>query len=396
MSFGKLTLTLTTLVLGVACWVAPTAGATWIGSEGYPAELVSEQLAEMTLGSEAGTVKCTATTFGGSVPGLDKSVALKPTFTGCKAFGVAATVSANGCLFVVHPGSETGSKVFSGTMDVSCPVEKTIVITALGCEIRIGSQSGLSSLTLTDEETSPPRMAVAFGLSGVSYNVAKDEGLCPFIGTGVRTNGTVGGKTAVKGTSGAGSVGVFALADAAILCEAVEEECQQGGPILKLPFKVKATAPSAKIVLGGITVDCQDAKLELEVTGSRFNGDALALGLEWNFNVKNCKTANVANCTTVASEVPFITEFHPVAKGSGEWLGTLIRLKIVCGGEVICRYSKAKSAMTFTEGKPATIEAKATPLDREVIPGEAGCAAEAKLTTTLTVNDPKALRMDRN
>jgi hypothetical protein len=375
----------TGLMLGLIALAAPSAGASVFAAEGYPAQLSGEQTEQVTIGSEAGTIKCSETTVSGTLEeGPNGAVALTPTFKSCTAFGIAATIVVNGCQLVGHSGAETGSEIFAGTMDVTCPAEKAIVITTATCEMQIGPQTGLSSLTLTDETGGTRKVGVGFGLTGVAYTVTKDGAFCPFSGTGAKTNGTMGGKVSFGGTWKKAATGVFVIPQATIMCETEGgEECLQEA---LFPFKMPAVAPTAKIVLGAITVDCETSKLELEGIGTRFNGDAVLVGLEWNFIVKKCKTAVVPACGTVSSEPNFLTYMHPLGKGKAEWLGESIKLNIVCGAQVNCRYKKAKP-ITFTGGKPAGFEAKDTGLEQEKIPGEAGCVAEAKLTGTFAVGD---------
>jgi hypothetical protein len=383
MKSGKALLVLAAVTVGFAFSTVANAGASLIGAERYPSALGGEQLEELTFGTEVGSLKCKKATFGGTLAELSESVSLSPTFSECIFLGLAATVVVNGCNYVVHPGEESGSNEFGATLDVSCPAGKAIAVTTAlpNCEVQVGGQTGLSALKLTDEATGPRRVAVKFEVSGATYNVTKDGGFCPFSGTGVRTNGTMGGKAAVTASAEAVPVGIFALAEASIFCAATEtEECQDK---LKFPFKFKASAPTAKIVIGATTVECETSNLELEAVGHDFAGKTVLIGNEWNFLAKKCEANKVA-CTTVASEPKFLTFAQMMKDGTGQWFGDTIKLNITCGAQVKCRYKKA-APIKMIRGKGPTFEAVGVDLEQEKIPGEINCADPAKLTATFAI-----------
>jgi hypothetical protein len=133
------------------------AGATVLGFE-------SAQMAE-----------CEFAGFGGEITAASSALTLGSGFFGCTAFGSAeASVESNGCEFVLHPG--TGSKdEFSGTVDISCPSGKKIVVLGGGCEIQIGAQTGLGPVNYKNATAlEPDAVEATFAMkaaSGFSYTV---------------------------------------------------------------------------------------------------------------------------------------------------------------------------------------------------------------------------------
>jgi hypothetical protein len=379
----------------VALWAmtaaASPAAASGLAAERYSSELSSEQLEEVSFGSEGGTVKCKKTTFSGSLSGAAGTTSLAPVFSECTAFGTSATIAVNGCQYVLHPGAETGSGVFTGSADLSCAKEKSIVIATAFCEVKIGSQTGLKSTTLTNETGSPRKVVLGLGITGITYNVTVDGFLCPFNGTGVRTNGTMSGKVRLKATAAAAPVGLFVLVEAAVACKVEGEECPAGQD-LGLPIKIKATSPDAKIELdSGFTITCENTSMELEVAGHLPNQNFAVVGREWEFKTKKCETGGGLACNPVASEKTFFTEIKPTKGGDADWIGTLLRLRITCGAQINCRYQTAKAAIPLKGGNPALLEAKGTGVAKEAIEFEVNCGTEAKITTTLSVNSPDPL-----
>jgi hypothetical protein len=375
------------VALVITCLAAPDANASWIASEHYSSALSSSQLEEVTLGTEGGTVKCSKTTFTGTLSDISHTVSLTPSFSECTAFGGSATVTPNGCTYVIHPGEETASREFNGTLDVSCGEGKAIVVATSLCEAKITAQSGLSSLKLSDETTSPERMSVKFEVSSAKYEVTKDSGTCPFKEVGKKTDGTMGGKEAILATHGVESVGMFALSEATIACETGGEEvCQKQ---LSLPFKFKLTAATSSFALGPITIACETSNLELEAVGQRFNKDMVLIGLEWDFLAKKCEAGKVP-CTVASAAPNFLTYSHPLVNGAGDWLVEAMQLNLTCGTAVKCRYKKAKQAISIVPTKGAVkgqFEAKGTELEQDPITGEVGCTNPAKLTGTFVLGD---------
>lgn len=186
--------------------------------EKYPATVTGKQFGvtktgEGTiLGFEAGLMtECGTAGFTTELSGASSTLTAESSVIGCNAFGVTAEVQNNGCEYVLHAGS--GSEdAFTGTMDIVCPGGNAIVITGSTCEIQIGSQEGLGSVSYENATSAFPKPEVVAnfeisGGGGFTYTKVKDGFLCPLSGTGVKTGGVFAGALKISGQSG-GAVGV--------------------------------------------------------------------------------------------------------------------------------------------------------------------------------------------
>jgi hypothetical protein len=116
------------------------------------------------------------------------------TYSECTNAGVATTVTTNGCSFNVDSDGEVG---------IQCPAGKAITYksTVLGvsCEIQIGPQTGLKSVSFTNTGSGTGReVKQSLNLTGIAYTAT--GGLCSE--TGSKTNGKMTGEGVMKATSG--------------------------------------------------------------------------------------------------------------------------------------------------------------------------------------------------
>ena len=150
------------------------------------------------------TAKCEIVGFGGEMTKATSNLNLGPGFSGCTNFGAAGTIESNGCEFVFHPGTGSGDK-FTGTFDISCPVGKMIVVTGSTCEVQIGAQTGLGPVAYEKLTAAVPNEVQAtFQMkseAGFTYTKAVDGASCPLSGTGVKTDGVIGGGLNIKAGS---------------------------------------------------------------------------------------------------------------------------------------------------------------------------------------------------
>jgi hypothetical protein len=155
----------------------------------YPAEFKTPAAAKNhVLTIENGlTVKCESATFAGSetYSELQREIKLLPTYSSCTAFGLAATVNMEGCGFKVNADT--------GALSIECPTGKVVKITAGTCEVQIGSQENLKTISYANSESSPATVSVEVHLTSVKYNKTKDGFLCPLAGTGELANGAYDG-----------------------------------------------------------------------------------------------------------------------------------------------------------------------------------------------------------
>jgi hypothetical protein len=136
-----------------------------------------------------GNVKCTgsATVDGTQLKGTEaktsRSVTVAPTYTGCKAFGVSASVKAEGCTFkfiLIEGGIGTA------TTDIICPGGKSITVTPTGlsCTITTGAQTGRTGVPFSNSGVT--HVAGSANISKISYTKSGTE--CPE-GSGGGVNG---------------------------------------------------------------------------------------------------------------------------------------------------------------------------------------------------------------
>jgi hypothetical protein len=185
-------------------------------AESAPVTLTGQKdAAGEVLTTTAGNLQCTGVAYTGTLPA--KAVTefeLAPTYTGCTFAGVPATVDVNGCKyrFTVVKISGTSRE---GSMDVICPAEKTILITAVQagtpkCTVHISPQAGRQSVTYTNVGAGATReITVDLGLAGIKYTHTAGVGLgaCTFGGA---ENGMLSGSISITGENGSGThVGIF-------------------------------------------------------------------------------------------------------------------------------------------------------------------------------------------
>src|SRR3954453_8509429 len=98
-----------------------------------------------------GNISCKTATFTGMefkvVPTTNVSVT--PVYTECTFLGVPTTVHTNECEYKFTQPSGTGP--YTGNVDVVCPEGKKIEFEALGCRVKVGAQTGLGTVTYTNQ-----------------------------------------------------------------------------------------------------------------------------------------------------------------------------------------------------------------------------------------------------
>ncbi len=156
----------------------------------YPTTVTGESAkGNDVLTTEAGKVECKSH-FKGTLSSAFFSIEIKPTYSECRAFGfLSATVEVNNCAYVLESPSG-GFDSYSATWGVACWGGSPITITASTCQMTIGSQTTIPSVTLTNN-TAAGDISVIFenGGLGFGYTVTKDGFACPFNGTGVKSGG---------------------------------------------------------------------------------------------------------------------------------------------------------------------------------------------------------------
>jgi hypothetical protein len=183
----------------------PAAGPPFTASE-YPAVVTgSNTKGSEALTTEGGKVECDSH-FEGTLPGITTTLALKPTYTNCSAFGfLAATVSPEGCTYELHSAEEVSSSTHKSLLDVVCPAGQSIKITAGTCKLEVKAQASLKTVATTN--LGGGTITAQPNVTGIAYTVTQDGFGCPFAGTGNKTNATYSGDV-VFSRVGGGSIDV--------------------------------------------------------------------------------------------------------------------------------------------------------------------------------------------
>jgi len=125
-----------TAVLGIS-----SASAAQFRAEEYPTSVTGTQTVapKFTTWEKGPSWTCSSMTATGTIAAASTTLSLVPTFTGCQAFGQAATVKMNACSFVFNNSNE--QLVNTGTMDVSCTAKNEIEVVTAICTMKIPPQT---------------------------------------------------------------------------------------------------------------------------------------------------------------------------------------------------------------------------------------------------------------
>jgi hypothetical protein len=161
-------------MLAMSAVVASAASATAFSfkAEKVPTQLTGKQHnGNDIFTTDAGKVECTEATYAGEQKVTPTNeVLVTPTYSGCTAFGFANTpIDVNGCQYrFTTVTKESGN--FEGSADIVCPAGKVIEVTAFGCTVTIGSQTGLKKVTYTNVGAGTTReVTVDVNLTGIVY-----------------------------------------------------------------------------------------------------------------------------------------------------------------------------------------------------------------------------------
>jgi len=188
---------ITLLVVGGALALSAADAAAFTSSS-YPVTVDGAATkGSEKITTEAGSIECT-TSYHAELKSSSTTLALVPSYSECAAFGLAATVSGTGCSYLLHSTEEVSEDKHKATFDISCEAGKAILVTAGPCKMEIAGQAGLASIQLLNDTASiPPDITFKPEVSSISYKVTQDGFLCPFNGTGSKSDGSY---TASAGT----------------------------------------------------------------------------------------------------------------------------------------------------------------------------------------------------
>jgi hypothetical protein len=187
----------------------------------YPASITgSNTKGGEVFSTEGGKVECNSHFVSHSQGEASSTLSVTPTYTSCEAFGfLSATVNTEECKYVFHATEQVSSGVYRHHVDVDCPAGQSIKITASTCKAEV---KGVTKVTHTEGEKEVVTVApineglttvkttnLAGGsvtvqpeVSNIAYTVTQDGFLCPFGGTGNKTDGTYTGDVVVSRVGG--------------------------------------------------------------------------------------------------------------------------------------------------------------------------------------------------
>ena len=187
--------------------------------------------------------------------GPAKELTVTPTFSGCTAFGFAATITTNGCTYQL--GQPEGFEdEWEGGFTIKCPAGKAIVIKVdnvfAKCTVEIGEQTPTGAVTY-ENETFAAGFNLAFSFTNIKDKVATSSGLC-VLTAGEHTNSVYKGSSTAEALEG----GLLAIGE-------FETEDPESGKFLhsKYPNKVHAiqttkhvlTTTGSEVKCGAVNFD---------------------------------------------------------------------------------------------------------------------------------------------
>jgi hypothetical protein len=174
-------------------------------SDTNPTITTGQSVEEAKFVTSGGTVKCTEESYKGTMTGTQNgstwtttTATVEPTYGGCTAFGfVGATIDVNGCTYVFHLTEATAPP--TATVDLVCPAEKEITVTAGSCITHVEPQTGLVHATFANGGTTTETkdITVTSTFSGIKYT--ETSGCLGGHNGTTQSNGTLNGKETIKG-----------------------------------------------------------------------------------------------------------------------------------------------------------------------------------------------------
>jgi hypothetical protein len=156
-----------------------------------------------TFTTKSGSFECEEASLKGTLSAPSSTQSLTAEYGKCKAFGLTATVTMNGCHY--NLGVQNVGPPYKGTWDVACEkVGEAIEYKAftskgaLVCTAKIAPQSGLTGINLSNTGEKAERGIVAEAeVKGVKYELTGST--CG--GTSTNTDGVIKGTTTLTGES---------------------------------------------------------------------------------------------------------------------------------------------------------------------------------------------------
>lgn len=353
-------------VFALMAFVASAASASSYFQAGeYPAEVKGQQEGSegLVLVMDGLTISCKIETLTGSMFEPLEKLEVAPTNSECTAMGIAATIASEGCTYRLYANTKI--------MDIVCPAEKAIKVTAIAgsCEAKISGQNELKTVEEVAKEGLPKTISTKVAAKSVKYTKTKDGFLCPFSGTGEKTDGTMTTNALSKAykyeTEEQTNFFVGEVVPTS-LCEVKEAGCKSPYKVTNTPLEAKAAdEPAFSYTYNGTpeTIKCFESKLAGKTTSQ---GNVAVLSSITTFSFDKCAsgTPNFLNCSiSAATNLPFKGEFFAAgALGDGElqMVGTADTkppvLTVTCGTQKSCNFGAPVIRGAITGGAPAKMQ----------------------------------------
>jgi hypothetical protein len=184
-------------VFAVGALSASAAQAGQFTAAAYPATITGLQVGPHELGTELGTMECSAK-FHGEMAAASEELTLTPTYgTSCEIGGLEVHVNMNGCDYRFHAGNTVGMDQVEGSWDIKCPEGNAIdfeITSMVVCHLGIPEQLGLGEVTYTDKTNVMPKdVDLDFNVEGLAYQLGPN---CPVAGE--FANGTYAGRSTLR------------------------------------------------------------------------------------------------------------------------------------------------------------------------------------------------------
>lgn len=117
-----------------------------------------------------GNISCEVATFEGTkfLSGPVTELEVSPTYKKCQFLGLPTEVETHGCTYLfLEPAG--GPTVFTGSVKVLCPSGQKITFAVAACKVEVGPQGPLSTVTYTNQATSPKTVQVKANVTGIEY-----------------------------------------------------------------------------------------------------------------------------------------------------------------------------------------------------------------------------------
>ncbi|HVI70064.1 MAG TPA: hypothetical protein VM656_01085 [Pyrinomonadaceae bacterium] len=206
---------MTAFAMSAVAASAASAQAFHFASEAEHTILTGKQEGSDVFTTHAGTVTCTTAKYTGTIQSATKTTTVAevtPEYSGCTAFGFAnVPIHHNECKYKFVAGTKESGN-YEGSIDIVCPTGKKIEITAPGCLVTVGPQTGLKKVTFHNVGASATREITAtVNLTGIKYEEHAPTffSTCEY-DTVATNNGTYTGNAIVTGEDTEGKhVGLF-------------------------------------------------------------------------------------------------------------------------------------------------------------------------------------------